>query len=198
MSSEKIAIQNDDLPLMEVFPAGGNRIFRDKRTTAIRTRIFGNGGHMDAEFREVHFRKRRSIAGDPKICSGCRTCEMICSLHHEGFISPEQSRIFIKSNPFKGSYIPTYCHQCSDAPCLYACPESAITIEGIHGTVTINEEKCSGCRLCEEACPFRVIRFHQEKNRPFKCDLCHGNPECVKWCPMNALGVVAFGGEVPK
>jgi len=153
---------------------------------------------MDLEFREIRFRKRKALIGDAKICSGCRTCEMICSLHHERVISPEQSRIYIKSNSFKGSYLPTYCHQCSDAPCFYACPESAIKIEKSNGTVLIDEEKCSGCRLCEEACTFRVIRFNHERNRPFKCDLCSGVPQCVDWCPMNALGVAEFGGEVPK
>jgi Fe-S-cluster-containing hydrogenase component 2 len=153
---------------------------------------------MNSEFRDIHLRKRKAIAGDSKTCSGCRTCEMICSLLHEGLIAPEQSRIHIKSNPFKGSHTPIYCHQCSDAPCLYACPESAITIDRIYGTVVIDGEKCSGCRLCEKACPFRVIRFLQEKNKVFKCDLCYGDPQCVEWCPMNALGVVEFGGEMPK
>ena len=153
---------------------------------------------MSLDFLEMHYRYRRTLTANSKVCTGCRTCEVVCTLYHGGIINLEQSRLHIRADPLKGSFNPTVCHQCSDAPCFYACPESAISIERIYGTVIINEEKCSGCRLCEEACPFRVIRFHQEKNRPFKCDLCHGNPECVKWCPMNALGVVAFGGEVPK
>lgn len=153
---------------------------------------------MVSEFRDIHFRKRKSVVGDSKICSGCRICEMICSLRHESLIAPERSCIQIKSNSFKGSYIPIICHQCSDAPCLYACPESAIAIEKNYGTVIINEEKCSGCRSCEKACPFRAIRFPQGGNIPLKCDLCHGDPQCVQWCPMNALGVVEFGGKIPK
>lgn len=153
---------------------------------------------MDLEFTEVHFRKRRALSADPKTCSGCRTCEVICSLSHEGSVDLERSRIFIKSNPFKGSYLPMVCHQCSDAPCYYACSESAIEIEGSNGTVVIDQEKCTGCRSCEEACPFKAIRFDAEKNKASKCDFCHGDPECVQWCPVNALGVTQFGGGVAK
>lgn len=156
------------------------------------------GNRMNLEFTEVHFRKRRTVSADSKVCAGCRTCEVICALTHEGLIDLERSRIFIKSNPFKGSFIPVVCHQCSDAPCYYACPDSAIEIERTFGTALIAEEKCTGCRACEEACPFGVIRFDQEKNKAFKCDFCQGDPECVKWCPVNALGITEFGGEIPK
>lgn len=76
---------------------------------------------MDLEFTEVHFRKRRAVSSDGKTCSGCRTCEVICSLSHEGEIDLERSRLYIRSNPFKGSFFPVVCHQCSDAPCYYAC-----------------------------------------------------------------------------
>jgi Fe-S-cluster-containing hydrogenase component 2 len=148
----------------------------------------------DREFSKIQFRKRTAVSGDPKVCAGCRTCEVICSLSHEGFVDPERSRLYIKSNAFKASYIPMVCHQCSDVPCYYACPESAIEIEERYGTALIDGERCTGCRACEEACPFRVIRFDLEKKKAFKCDLCQGNPECVRWCPMNALGITHFGG----
>ncbi len=148
------------------------------------------------EFSEVHFRKRRALAADPKNCSGCRNCELICSLDHEGLIDPERARIFIKSNPLKGSFIPIVCRQCSDAPCFYTCPESAIEIDKVLGIVKIRRDRCTGCRACERICPYHVIRFDPEKNIAMKCDLCNGNPQCVKWCPVNALGVVEFGKGV--
>lgn len=153
---------------------------------------------MDLGFIDVHFRKRGAVSADSKVCAGCRTCEMICSLTHEECIDLERSRIILKSNPFKGSFVPMVCHQCSDAPCYYACPESAIEIEGEHGTVLINPDKCTGCRSCEKACPFGAIRFDQEKNKVFKCDFCQGDPKCVQWCPVNALGITRFGGEIAR
>jgi Fe-S-cluster-containing dehydrogenase component len=155
-----------------------------------------NGMTANLEFSEVHFRKRRALAADPKICSGCRTCELICSLGHEGFVDPERARIFIQSNPLKGSFIPMICRQCSDAPCYYACPESAIEIDQGMGIVTIRGDRCTGCRVCEKICLYHAIRFDPEKNSAIKCDFCNGDPQCVKWCPVNALGVVEFGKGV--
>ena len=153
---------------------------------------------MALDFTEVHFRKRKALFANAKTCSGCRTCETICSLTQEGMIDLERSRILIRANPFRGSFLPMICHQCSDAPCLYACPESAIEIERSNGVVVIHQGKCTGCRFCEGACPFKAIRFDEERNRAFKCDFCNGDPECVKWCPVNALGITQFGGETAK
>jgi anaerobic carbon-monoxide dehydrogenase iron sulfur subunit len=123
---------------------------------------------------------------------------VICSLSHEGSVDLERSRIRIKSNSFKGSFIPIICHQCADAPCHGACPESAIEIEAVSGLVSIREERCTGCRACEKACSFHAIRFDPDKKRVFKCDLCRGEPACVNWCPVNALGITEFGGTIPK
>ncbi len=150
------------------------------------------------ELSKILFRKRRALSADSKVCAGCRTCEVICSLSHEGSVDLERSRIHIQSNPFKGSFIPMICHQCADAPCYEACPESAIEIQALSGSVSIREKRCTGCRACEKACPFHAIRFDPDKNRVFKCDLCHGNPACVDWCPVNALGITEFGGTIPK
>ena len=150
------------------------------------------------DFSSLHFRARNAVTADPKVCSGCKTCEIICSLTHEGAVDPGRARIYVKSNAFKGSFIPMVCRQCADAPCYQACPESAITIHAETGIVLIDEHLCTGCRLCEKACPFNAIRFDPLKEKAFKCDLCGGAPQCVDWCPMNALGTTRFGGTVPK
>ena len=146
---------------------------------------------------ESHSRKRRALASNAKLCSGCRTCELVCSITHEGIVDFGRSRIYVKSNPFKGSFVPVVCHQCFDFPCLKACPESAIQVNEENGTVLISSEKCTGCWLCQEACPFDAIRFDGDRGTAFKCDLCQGDPECVKWCPSTALGIVEFGGRIP-
>jgi Fe-S-cluster-containing hydrogenase component 2 len=153
---------------------------------------------MSASFSKRHFRKRKAVSADAKVCAGCRTCEMICSLSHEGCIDMGKSRIMVTSNPFKGSFAPRVCHQCADFPCCYACPEDAIGVDRGSGIVLINAERCTGCRACEEACPYNVIGYDAENKKAFKCDFCNGDPECVKWCPVNALGITEFGGEVFK
>ena len=149
-------------------------------------------------FCAVRFRSRTAVAPDSKVCSGCRTCEIICSLIHEGAVDLSRARIHIKADPFRGSFIPVVCRQCADAPCYYGCPELAIKIDKETGVVIIDESRCTGCRFCEKACPYNAIGFDEVKEKAFKCDTCWGSPECVNWCPMNALGVTRFGGNIPK
>jgi Fe-S-cluster-containing hydrogenase component 2 len=40
---------------------------------------------------------------------------------------------------------------------------------------------------CAEACPLGAVFIHQDVKTPITCDLCMGDPECVKWCPTKAL-----------
>ena len=37
-----------------------------------------------------------------------------------------------------------------------------------------------------------------DTGKAYKCDLCNGKPQCVKSCPMNALGLAVFGNEVTQ
>jgi Fe-S-cluster-containing hydrogenase component 2 len=54
----------------------------------------------------------------------------------------------------------------------------------------VNEEKCDGCGWCIEACDFGAIAIHPEKKVAIVCDLCGGEPECIKWCPEEALQLI--------
>lgn len=150
---------------------------------------------MSIEQSKIYFRHRKTVYANPSTCSGCRICQMICSLTHEDVIDFERSRILVRSNFFDGTSTIIVCHQCHDAPCYYACPESAIEFDHANGTVVINEERCNGCRLCEKACRYNAILFFEEDGKAYKCDFCEGNPECVNWCPMNSLGISVFGGD---
>jgi len=51
----------------------------------------------------------------------------------------------------------------------------------------IDEQRCIGCKKCMEACPFGMITIHPEGNRMLKCDLCDGQPQCVRFCETRAL-----------
>jgi len=78
---------------------------------------------------------------------------------------------------------------------MKACPTGAIGISENKGTVLIDKEKCNGCASCREACPYGMIRFDEEQKKAFKCDLCGGHPQCLKGCPVNALGTTFFKGK---
>jgi Fe-S-cluster-containing hydrogenase component 2 len=43
--------------------------------------------------------------------------------------------------------------------------------------------------LCQYACPFDAIRMHPSRHVAMICDLCGGDPQCVKYCVLGALKV---------
>ena len=145
---------------------------------------------------EMNMRLRQSLVANPTACTGCLTCETACSLMKTGQIFPAMARIHIDRDPFEGRFIPNVCHQCSIPYCLNACPVNAIGISEKTGAVLIDREKCVGCKSCQRACPYGMIVFDEEGEKSFKCDLCGGNPQCVKLCPTHALGMAHFGGGV--
>ena len=123
----------------------------------------------------------------PNNCIGCRICELVCSFVHEQVINSEKSRIRVHKNERYGFNYPVTCIQCADPECAKVCPVGAIVRED--GVVTIYEAECIGCGNCVSACPIDAIRLHPETGKAFKCDLCGGEPECVKWCPRGVLSL---------
>lgn len=133
------------------------------------------------------------IARDFSRCSGCRRCEIACSFFHEGKIWPEASRIRVFML-LPGVEVPHFCVQCEDYPCVEACPVKALSISDETGAVLVNNDSCIGCGNCIKACPGAVPHMHPEKHVILICDLCGGDPKCVKVCReggWNALTIVA-------
>ena len=125
--------------------------------------------------------KRIWIIRDYMRCSGCRRCEIACSLSHEGKIWPEASCIRIFA-PFPGLEVPHLCVQCDDYPCVEACPADALSVDEKTGAVIVDKEKCTGCGVCVEACPGKIPYMHPTENYAVICDLCGGKPKCVEVC----------------
>lgn len=108
----------------------------------------------------------------PELCVDCMKCERNC---------PENAMHLVEK-------VPLFCMHCSPekAPCLLRCPEGAI--EPLGGAITINNEKCIGCRACESACPIGAIHIDGFGD-VHKCNLCMDKEEkqCVANCPTGAL-----------
>lgn len=140
--------------------------------------------------------KKIWIDRDYAKCSGCRRCEIACSLIHEGRIWPEASRIRVFML-VPGAEVMHLCSQCHDYPCVEVCPTDALSISKETEAVVVNKEKCTACGLCIEVCPGRVPHLHPTENYSLICDLCGGDPQCVKVCHeggWNALRVVTKTG----
>ena len=131
----------------------------------------------------------KALKIDLEKCVGCRTCEMVCSAKHVGAISPYRSRIkIVREKEWEG--VPMVCAQCEDPQCAAICPVKAISRDDKMGVVKVDYDKCIGCRMCVAACPFGAMNFDSVTKQVAKCDLCDGDPECVKFCFYKTLTYV--------
>ena len=142
---------------------------------------------------------RGYLVYDPSLCTGCHTCELACSaFKNGGSYQPSLSRIQVADDPFGGTihnFEPKICYQCQDPKCMTACPVGAMYIDEKTGARVVDEKKCKETcpesQPCIEACglyydPPRML-FDPKKKVAIKCDLCAGEPQCVKWCSNGAL-----------
>jgi carbon-monoxide dehydrogenase iron sulfur subunit len=123
-------------------------------------------------------------------CTGCRMCEFVCTVVHQGVSNPSRARIKVVKWEAEGLYIPMSCQQCQDAPCMNVCPVKAISRDQPLDFVKIDYDVCIGCRACVSACPFGAMSFDVVDRRVIKCDLCDGDPQCVRFCEVKALEYV--------
>jgi Fe-S-cluster-containing hydrogenase component 2 len=139
------------------------------------------------------------IVHDYRVCTGCQTCEMSCAMYNEKVASPARSRIKIyRYEP--AVFVGIVCQQCSDRPCVNACPVEpdkdgfrALYVNPKNSALEVNKARCIHCSACVNACKEKRngnIYMNSQEYPDGYCVLCNGDPQCVKDCPFNALMVV--------
>lgn len=135
----------------------------------------------------------KHIIINTETCAGCAVCETVCSLSHEGVVSPQFARLRITDYFVQGHRIEgNVCKQCVGAECARVCKPGALYADKKTGAWVIDLEKCNGCRLCIGACPQHPntpIFYDAARKKCLKCDLCGGDPQCVRFCPEAALSL---------
>ena len=72
--------------------------------------------------------------------------------------------------------------------------QGEIALEPVRATV--NEEMCSGCRICNDQCPFNAIIFHEDRMvTEINPALCQGCGTCVAACPAGAISGTGFSND---
>jgi len=121
------------------------------------------------------------IAAAEERCSGCRVCQLVCSLTLFRETNPGKAAIRVKGEfPEPGRYWITFCDQCGK--CAEVCPVEAITADG--GVYRIDRDSCTGCGLCVDTCPKGAMFTLAGEDSPFKCELCGA---CLEYCPRSAV-----------
>lgn len=113
---------------------------------------------------------------DEPFCWGCKTCEVACKQENGAADGVKLISVW-EDGPRMAGGRPEFtfrvrvCRHCDDPPCAGVCPESAIKRRR-DGIVVLDEEACTGCRACGDACPYEAIAFDPEKEIAQKCNLC--------------------------
>jgi anaerobic dimethyl sulfoxide reductase subunit B (iron-sulfur subunit) len=89
-------------------------------------------------------------------------------------------------------YLSMSCNHCENPICVRSCPTTAMHKDE-NGIVSVDHDKCVGCRYCEWGCPYSAPQYNAELGKMTKCDFCRDyleqgkDPACVSACPTRAL-----------
>lgn len=143
----------------------------------------------------------KMLVVDHARCTGCRLCEIACSLHQDDVSNPAAARLAVVRWDEEGVHVPTVCMQCVVAMCEQVCQPGAICRDAATGALVVDYERCIGCRMCVIGCPYGAMSVHPVGRQVIKCNLCGGDPRCVRFCETGALRFAepedaAFGKRV--
>jgi len=93
------------------------------------------------------------------------------------------------------------CEQCKGRPCLMSCPVDALRESPKDKRIEI-DDKCVGCVLCREACPYDAIKMKTTMAEPIRenvpninVKLCRQCGACVAACKTGAIHLESTGNE---
>lgn len=107
-------------------------------------------------------KRRWGMLIDTRKCVGCHACTIGCVAEYKlppGVVyRPVIDRMSGKFPDVKEQFLPKPCFQCENPSCVSVCPVNATKKEA-DGIVSIDYNKCIGCRSCVANCPYGARTF---------------------------------------
>lgn len=109
---------------------------------------------------------------DLRKCVGCGACALACKTENNTAIRKDGQTYnwadFLHET--EGKFpdttfrtLPVLCNHCSDAPCVEACPVEPKAMYKTEDGITMhNDERCIGCRACQDACPYSMYEVTKD------------------------------------
>ncbi len=156
---------------------------------------------------------------DLRKCVGCGACALACktenntSLRKNGQTHNWADFVHETTGVFpdtKFRTLPVMCNHCSDAPCVEACPvEPKAMFKTEQGITMHNDERCIGCRACQDACPYSMdevlkdgsageysVISYNEEGEPTQ-SFYKDKTELIKNCTTSGAELVSLNGANP-
>ena len=151
--------------------------------------------------------KQYGFVVDVSRCTGCRTCAVACKDAHNLPVGLNLRRVLEEASgswrqdrmtgawhqDVRAWYVSIACNHCENPACVKVCPTKAHYKRAEDGLVVIDRDKCIGCGMCAQACPYGAPQLDEKARKMMKCDGCldrlekGGAPTCVEACPQRAI-----------
>lgn len=139
---------------------------------------------------------RYAMVMDQRRCIGCQSCTVACRTWNELpmdiIYNPVVTEGVQGDFPHvHQTFTPLICMHCDNPPCTICCPTKA-SQQDEDGIVWVDSEKCMGCKVCVNSCPYGARDVNGEEGFVRKCTFClervreGDQPYCVATCHQKA------------
>ena len=114
---------------------------------------------------------RYGMVIDTKRCVGCNACSVNCKITNNLPETNWWTRVLTEGGDeidtpagvfpdVSMRYITVGCQHCENPACTKVCPVGATYKDPETGVVRQDYDKCIGCRMCINACPYNARSYH--------------------------------------